>query len=133
MTWRYEQSTGRLWHLEGTGYSGYDPDPTTHGEPGEGKNDPADEAVRSVGPIPNGHYQISPAFKHPTTGDVTMRLTPAAGTDTHGRSGLLIHGDSRSKPGQGSHGCIVLPRVLRERIAMSGDRDLVVVPGDNDA
>ena len=38
MTWRYEQSTGKLWHLEGVGYSGFE----------EAKNQPDLEDVKGV-------------------------------------------------------------------------------------
>jgi hypothetical protein len=126
MTWRYEQSTGRLWRLVATGYSGYDPDPKTQGEAGEGKNDPSDEAVRSVGPIPRGRWY----FEGPpmdTHGPFVLRILPRAGTDTHGRSGFLLHGDSIRSPGQGSHGCIVMPRSVRVAVWASRDMDLEVV------
>ena len=46
---------------------------------------------------------------------------------THGRSGLLMHGDSKEHPGSASHGCVILPRSVREEVWQSGDRDLEVV------
>jgi hypothetical protein len=56
-----------------------------------------------------------------------MALIPKEGTDTFGRSGFLIHGDSVAMPGTASHGCIILSRDLREQISASGDNQLEVV------
>jgi hypothetical protein len=117
MTWRYEQSTGRLWHLEGTGYSGKD----------EAKNRPDMDAVKGRGPIPCGAWRITERFDHPHKGPICLRLEPERGTDTHGRSGFLVHGDSISAPGTASEGCIILPNPVRRRIWASGDRILEVV------
>ena len=129
MTWVYRQRTGELLHegrVIAIGYSGHD-DGDGVPEPGEGKNDPAAQAVRSVGPIPVGRYTIGPPHTHPTAGPYTMRLTPQAGTETFGRSGFLIHGDSRSSPGAASLGCIILARPFRVAVWMSGDVALDVV------
>ena len=60
-------------------------------------------------------------------GPCVLRLEPSAQTDTRGRSGFLIHGDSKTQPGTASHGCIILPRVVREQVWQSGDRDLEVL------
>jgi hypothetical protein len=116
----YNQSTGLLTR-DGTmiaaGYSGH----------GDGRNNPAMEATRLVGPIPCGLYHIGPAFHASTTlGPVAMRLMPVS-HDALGRSGFFIHGDSVK--GDASHGCIVLPRPVRLFIAHSGDKDLTVVSG----
>ena len=121
MTWCYSQSTGQLLDPDGgiiaTGYSGRD----------GGLNDPADQDIPNFGPIPRGSYTIGRVFSHPSCGPVAMRLEPAAGTDTHGRSGFLIHGDNSAMDHTASHGCIILPRVIRDRIWASGDRALQVV------
>ena len=63
----------------------------------------------------------------PNTGPFTILLEPAPGTDTLGRSAFRIHGDSVRAPGTASHGCIILPRAIRDHIWRSGDRDLEVV------
>jgi hypothetical protein len=55
-------------------------------------------------------------------------LKPAASTNTFGRSGFLMHGDSTQSPGSASQGCIIMPRPVREQVWNSGDRDLKVVP-----
>jgi hypothetical protein len=56
-----------------------------------------------------------------------MALTPEPGTDTLGRDGFLIHGDSVENPGTASHGCIILPRAVRDQISASGDKQIQVV------
>jgi hypothetical protein len=118
--WTYNQSNGSLTRNDvpaGEGYSGF----------GEGKNNPALQTVHDVGPIPQGLYSIGPPHDTPTHGPHVMALTPAAGTNTFGRDGFLIHGDSIANPGTASHGCIILPRAIRDEIASSGDHQLQVV------
>lgn len=127
MAHKYEQSTGRWFapngRLMAVGFSGADPDPSVHGEPGEGINHPELEGERNVGPIPHGRYRICAPENHPHVGPFAMRLDALPGTDTHGRSGFFLHGGKRSK------GCVLLPRAVREAIWASGDRVLEVVPG----
>ena len=119
--WTYFQQTGELQH-DGqhvtTGYSGA----------GTGKNNPAMESVPNVGPIPRGDWTITgPPASTNDHGPYVLRLTPAPNTETFGRSGFLIHGDSKQSPGSASQGCVVVPRAAREEIWNSGDRDLTVV------
>ena len=117
MAWTYRQSSGAL-SLDGeliaTGYSGT----------GAGRNNPAEQAVRDVGPIPRGRYRIGPEFEAPVQGPCSMRLS-AEGHDALGRNGFMIHGDNAAH--DASTGCIVLPPEARERIAASEDRDLEVI------
>jgi hypothetical protein len=56
-----------------------------------------------------------------------LKLNPAAATETFGRSGFLMHGDSKEHPGCASHGCVILPRAVREQVWTSGDSDLEVL------
>lgn len=118
--WKWDQSAGKLYRdgqLVSTGYSGL----------GRGKNNPVMQAAVGVGPIPRGLWTIGAPYDSPNTGPYTLGLAPKAGTDTRGRSAFRIHGDSIAHPGQASHGCIILPRPIRERIWRSGDRDLEVI------
>lgn len=121
--WTYVQKTGAFLRngvLDANGYSGH----------GEGKNAAVMEAVQGVGPIPEGRWSIcGPPSDTETHGPYVLRLEPAAGTNTFGRSGFLIHGDSVSQPGTASRGCIILPRAIREQIWNSNDRQLEVVSG----
>lgn len=94
-----------------------------------GKDNPALQSERGVGPIPTGAYWIGEARDTPDHGPVVMPLVPVPGVDIYGRSGFLLHGDSREHPGEASHGCIILPRPIRERIAANSDRLLLVITG----
>lgn len=118
--WKWDQSAGEL-SRDGSfvsrGYAGR----------GRGKNNPAMQAAIGIGPIPRGRWRITGVHDSPNTGPFTIILEPAAGTNTCGRSAFRIHGDSIAHPGEASHGCIVLPRAVRERIMRSSDRDLEVV------
>lgn len=119
--WTYAQKTGEL-QLDGqhvaTGYSGA----------GEGKNNSEMQSVRNVGPIPQGDWMIAgPPVSTPEHGPYVLRLTPKDETETFGRSGFLMHGDSKSAPGSASHGCVIMPRTVREQVWDSGDRDFQVV------
>lgn len=121
MTWRYEQATGRL-SRDGipltVGYSGF----------AEGRNNPDMQMVRDVGPIPQGRWQLATIFDSPSHGPRCILLVAEEGTNTWGRSGFLIHGDSIGTPGQASHGCIIVGRHERELVWGTGDRALEVVP-----
>ncbi|HKH99723.1 MAG TPA: tlde1 domain-containing protein [Candidatus Sulfotelmatobacter sp.] len=120
--WTYAQKTGELLqdgkHVA-TGYSGFD----------DGKNNPSMEAVPNCGPIPHGEWTITgPPVNTRDHGPYVLRLEPSPQTRTFGRSGFLMHGDSKESPGCASHGCIILPRTAREQVWNSGDRNLEVVP-----
>ena len=120
----YEQATGRMFLTEAgendlmaTGYSGS----SAHG----GKNNPQAQCEEDIGPIPRGVYKIGKPRKGPTP--FSLPLTPDPSNAMCGRSAFLIHGDSIAAPGTASHGCIILARPDRERIAESGVKQLVVV------
>lgn len=124
MTWIFEQRTGYLRHekdgdIRGFlgGYSGCK----------EGKNNPACQDLHNVGPIPRGIYRIGDPVDTLTHGPFVLPLTPDAANEMHGRSGMLIHGDSHARPGEASQGCIIQARAVRELIHESGDRQLEVV------
>jgi len=120
--WTYEQFTGNLFHdgeLVGRGYAGM----------GEGKNSPAHQSQKDVGPIPQGMWLIDQFFNSAQFGPIVCHLWPKAGTETFGRSGFLIHGDSSAHPGLASHGCIVMSNVARAAVRDSKDTLLKVVSG----
>lgn len=120
--WVYEQRSGRLTY-DGdaetfyVGYSGH----------AEGKNAHELEGVANFGPLPCGHYEIGAPEDTATHGPYVLRLTPAPENDMKGRSGFLIHGDSKVAPGTASHGCIVISKPARMAIWLSGDRQLRVI------
>lgn len=122
MWWTYKQSTGTFIFEEtqilGGCYSGK----------GEGKNNPAMQNVKYVGPLPCGKYTMGQPFVSRVHGPFAIPLTPDPSNEMFGRSEFLIHGDSLEHPGEASEGCIVaLPRV-RQILWNSGVRDLLVIP-----
>jgi len=122
MAWKWEQAKGRLLDPNNNfvclGYSGFE----------QGKNNPQMQNVRDVGPLPCGVWQIGELVPYGhQLGPNVLPLSPQPGTDTFGRDGFFIHGDSIEHPGDGSHGCIVLPPWARMDIARSMDKLLVVV------
>jgi hypothetical protein len=125
--WTYEQATGRLSHngLRHTvGYSGF----------GEGKNNPAMQDHRDLGPCPRGQFTLElitgpdgqPCDYERKKAPV-FRIVPKPGTEMFGRAGFLLHGDSISAPGTASHGCVIENHIERMAILESGDTDFEVV------
>jgi len=118
--WQYEQESGILSHNGAdvaVGYSGA----------GNGKNNPSMQDVQKIGPIPRGKYTIGEPCDTQTHGPYVLRLTPDADNNMCGRSGFLIHGDSKEHPGTASQGCIIVGRHIREQIWESDDNQLVVM------
>lgn len=125
-----------MWIFEQTGFFRHGDEPRIPAYSGfsTGKNNPQAQGQVGIGPIPQGAYlvgsEVDPdplgADRH---GPVALHLLPLTGTQTFGRSGFLIHGDSIEHPGQASHGCIILPRPVRERVRNSTDKLLIVLSG----
>lgn len=124
--WKWDQSGGLLYHdtnnngefnIISRGYSGLD----------AGKNNPDEQNLAGIGPIPRGLWRLTGVYNSQQTGPFTIALQPEPGTDTCGRSAFRIHGDSISNPGKASHGCIILPRSIRELMWTSNDHYLTVV------
>ena len=138
----YSQSTGWLICIDDVtlevvvlerGYSGYSGDrregaQSAQGGNPSGLNNPFAQNEPNVGPIPEGRYSIGPAFTHPRTGRLTMRLTPQPGTHMFGRDGFLIHGGNFETLAS-SKGCIVVqPSGRRELSDLGPGQPLWVVP-----
>jgi hypothetical protein len=119
--WTYEQATGRLLRPGGelleVGYSGF----------ADGKNNPLLETEANVGPVPRGLWYFGFPFSSKDHGPFCLRLFPDPATNTHGRSGFLVHGDSKQRPGSASRGCVVVSRDAREEMWDSDDHRLLVV------
>lgn len=118
--WRYQQSNGYLSRDEtfvAIGYSGH----------GEGVNNPAFQGVRNIGPVPQGRYKLGVPYHDTERGPCVMPLIAESLSQLLGRSGFLIHGDNKELNQTASHGCIILPRDVRERIAASEDHNLEVI------
>jgi len=118
--WKWDQSAGIMYRNDikvANGYSGRD----------YGKNNPDKQDAVGIGPIPRGLWKITGVYNSFQTGPFTLQLEPCKGTDTCKRSAFRIHGDNIKNPGKASHGCIILPRPIRETIWNSKDHDLEVV------
>ncbi len=118
--WKWDQSAGELIRdgkVIATGYAGA----------AAAKNNPAMQDAQGMGPIPRGRWRMVAVKDSPNTGPFTIVLEPEPGTDTRGRGDFRIHGDSVRNPGSASHGCIILPRAVREQVWNSGDHELEVV------
>lgn len=115
----YSQTTGELraadGTLLGTGYSGA----------GEGKNNPAMQAIHDVGPIPQGEWIIGPPYCDEERGDPTMRLSPQ-GHNAFDRTGFLIHGDNATHTA--SLGCMIFLQAIRLEIVARRAEGLFVNP-----
>lgn len=123
--WTYLQKTGTLiapdGEVIGAGYSGSL----------EHKNRPESQGIHNHGPIPRGTYRIGTPRASQAHGPYVLPLTPGP-QDMEGRAGFLIHGDSTTRPGTASQGCVILSRLLRVTVWESGDRTLRVVAGIED-
>jgi len=119
----YEQANGNLWYgltLLGTGYAGAP----------SGKNHPAMENVPNIGPLPQGWYTIGAPTDSTHCGQEAMPLRPDAANEMFGRAGFFMHGDDRAHPGDGSDGCIVQARPVRDAVVKfveAGNNRLQVV------
>jgi hypothetical protein len=133
--WVYEQDSGDLFQVLGdrpsgklkfigTGYSG------AGKLRRHGRNNSDMQHIKGVGPCPRGTWAIKGPRISKRVGPVAFDLKPIEGTDTLGRSALMIHGDNKAS--NASKGCIILGRPIRLQIAWSKDRRLFVVRDTND-
>jgi len=116
----YQQSTGKLWDSNGNlldvGYSGN----------GEGLNNPKKQAVRNVGPIPRGLWDIGEYGNSDRLGPYTIPLYPHK-HEALQRTLFRIHGDNSSMNNSASDGCIVLIRETRKKIINKEYQQLMVI------
>ncbi|HEX4076016.1 MAG TPA: tlde1 domain-containing protein [Candidatus Acidoferrales bacterium] len=119
--WTFVQQTGAILQdglPRGVGYSGA----------GIGKNNPAMQSDRDVGPIPCGFYSIAGLInRDPACGEYVLVLVPDETNEMFGRQGFRWHGDSIEHPGHASHGCIVSARPLRTEVWEGTDHNLHVL------
>ena len=128
----YCQSTGTLSAPDGflaIGYAGA----------GEGKNNPAMQHIKNVGPLPRAVYTISgpecigTVFPCPDChgtekhkhGPYVLRLHPVEGSEMFDRDGFLIHGDNGH--GTASLGCPCIARPNRQMVISEGYHQVEVV------
>ena len=117
----FKENSATETELISKGYSGQ----------GAGLNNPVFQCQQDMGPLPRGSYTILAPKDGPTP--YALPLMPNPGTDmcNPARTNFLIHGDRNSEPPraptEASHGCIILPRSVREKIWQSGDTELLVI------
>ena len=108
---KYEQSTGRLCEddgsLVGLGWAGHL----------DGKNNPAMQDVKGVGPLPKGTYTIEDPEDGTHLGPLAFPLTPNPTNVMFGRSGFFLHAAEIKNPSMSSDGCIIMNRMVREFVA----------------
>jgi hypothetical protein len=101
-----------------TGYSGG----------GAGKNNPLAQFEKDIGPIPCGYYTIDDPIDTTEHGPYALPLIPDESNDMGGRSGFMLHGDSKLNPGHASEGCIIANQPNRSYVWQSNDHRLQVIP-----
>lgn len=106
------------------GYSGHGP----------GKNFPAMQNVKNVGPLPVGFYTITGLINQdPQCGEYVLVLTPDPENQMFGREGFRWHGDSIIHPGSASDGCICSELAARMEAWQGSDHRLEVISGLSEA
>jgi len=117
--WQYSQSKGKLLYNNesiGSGYSGH----------GQGLNNTKLEMVHNLGPIPRGLWEIGIWFDDKHLGPCVAALRPTD-QEVFGRGGFFIHGDNKLMNHTASDGCIILSRILREKLRDSKEKYIEVV------
>lgn len=121
----YSQSSGTL-TLNGRNFP-------AHAGKLQGLNNPEQQDVHGIGPIPQGAYTLGPwqdgseySAADARLGPFVSRLTPDPGNEMFGRDGFFIHGGNGTVPPTDSEGCIVTLPTVRHYIAQSGETMLTV-------
>ncbi len=102
----FKQSTGELSRngtVIGRGYSGHI----------EHANQPQDQALPMLGPIPRGLYSMRDWRDDPHKGKIVCNLIPDSKNVMFGRSGFMLHGDNAALNRSASEGCIIQEQVVR--------------------
>ena len=127
MSYMFNQSTGELTDPSGavvaTGYAG-----GNCGKNPEGRNNPDMQAVKCIGPLPEGWYDLGEPVAQSHLGPFAIPLIPDPANDMLGRGDFYLHGDT-TPSGNASEGCIIMPRNIREAVKASGERLQVVRGG----
>lgn len=127
MSYTFNQSTGELTDPSGavvaTGYAG-----GNCGKNPEGRNNPDMQAVKCIGPLPEGWYDLGEPVAQSHLGPFAIPLIPDPANDMMGRGDFYLHGDT-TPSGNASEGCVIMPRNIREAVKASGERLQVVRGG----
>jgi hypothetical protein len=123
---RYYQSTGKLVEIKeagsvekqiGIGWAGNDNNPEKNPDHIQGKNNPAQQFTRYIGPLPQGLYLIQKPIHHVKLGPLAFPLSPDPKNVMKGRDAFYIHGPSSTHMGQESWGCIIMPHQIRQYLS----------------
>lgn len=125
--WLYTQSDGSFYRIFPITPISVTPISKGYSGNGQGRNNPDMQHVKNVGPLPQGRYMIGDKFNSAEHGPECLPLVPDAKNVMFDRSGFLIHGDSTTNPGCASQGCLILPRIIRDLIVQTNDRELRVL------
>jgi hypothetical protein len=115
----YEQGSGKLFHNDDyvdTGYAGC----------GIGLNNPQQDHMKNVGPLPRGLYMIGKAINGTHLGPLALPLFPEQHNTMKGRSAFFIHADNAKGNQSASTGCMVFSLATRKRIDEDTDKWLCV-------
>lgn len=124
--WTFEITTGKWYDPSGayvsTGYTG-----GNCGKNLEGVNNPADEGLKNIGPLPEGLYTFGTPVDHSQLGAFAIPLIPDPANDMKGRGDFYVHGDLAGAYHAASEGCIIQPPTTRHAAWDSPDHRLQVV------
>jgi Protein of unknown function (DUF2778) len=124
--WTFEITTGKVYDPDGAfvskGYAG-----GNCGKNPEGVDNPDDEGLRNIGPLPEGLYTLGTPIQHSKLGVFAIPLIPDPSNDMKGRSDFFMHGDLAGEYQAASEGCIIQPRTTRDACWASTDHQIQVV------
>lgn len=122
--WIFNSKTGQMFSPSGkivaTGYAG-----GNEGKNPEGRNNPAMQNVKSIGPLPAGTYTFGTPVPQSHLGPFAIPLVSDPGNTMFGRGSFYVHGDT-TPSGNASEGCVIMPRAIRNAMWASTDHVLVV-------
>ncbi len=125
----YNQATGQLICIDNDTYRQTVNEQCYSGAPGA-VNDPSQQNVPNVGPIPRGDYNIETGVGNRGTGPQSLPLTPTSKNkqfpSTRDPGSFLIHGDNSQGNQSASQGCIICTRSTRNTINNAGGGSLQV-------
>ena len=126
MSWTYCQTTGRLYTPQGvhiaTGYAG-----GNEGKNPEGVSNHELQEEKGIGPLPVGLYTFGEVVLKSQLGPFAIPLVPDEANQMYGRGGFYCHGDTFELNQSASEGCIIMPRIVRNEMYASPDRQIQVV------
>lgn len=126
MPWTFEIRTGKFYDPSGefvsSAYAG-----GNVGKNPDGVNNPDDEGLKNIGPLPEGLYTCGEPVEHSKLGAFAIPLHPDPSNDMQGRGDFYLHGDTAALNHSASEGCIIAPRPTRNAVWASSDHQIQVV------